>query len=117
MRHHNSNRKLGRKRNQRGALLRSLARSLIMHEKITTTEAKAKELRPFIEKIITKGKLKTASSQRVLISELGTTSKTAKKVVDVLSPKYLDRKGGYTRIIKIGTRASDSAKQAIIEFV
>jgi large subunit ribosomal protein L17 len=117
MRHHASKRKLGLKTKGRTALLRSLARSLIIHEKISTTEAKAKEVRPLVEKLITKGKENSVASRRFIIAELGTVSKTAKKVVDVLSPKYQDRKGGYTRIIKLPTRKSDSAKQAIIEFV
>ena len=117
MKHHATKRKLGLKTKGRTALLRSLARSLIVHGKITTTEAKAKEVRPFVERLITKGKTNTASNQRFIIAELGTVSKTAKKVVDVLSPKYQDRNGGYTRIIKLPVRKSDSARMAIIEFV
>ena len=117
MKHHTTKRKLGLKTKGRTALLRSLARSLIVHEKISTTEAKAKEVRPFVERLITKGKTDTVDSRRFIIAELGTVSKTAKKIVDVLSPKYKDRKGGYTRIIKLPVRKSDSARMAIIEFV
>lgn len=115
MRHHKAGRTLGRVTKQRKALLSSLASSLVKHGSIVTTEAKAKELKPYIEKLITKGKTDNLSSRRLLSDKVG--KQTAKKIVDELSPKYNERKGGYTRIIKLPIRKSDSAKMAHIEFV
>lgn len=115
MRHHNKNRKFSRVTKVRKALLNSLARSLVLHERIETTEPKAKELRPFIEKIVTMGKLQTIASRRAIGVKVG--PKAAKIVVDSLSKKYEDRKGGYTRITKAARRLSDGSKMAIIEFV
>ncbi len=116
MKHHKNNRSFGLKLNQRTALMRSLARSLVLHEKITTTEPKAKSLRPFVEKLITKGKLRTLAGTRDLISILGSESGT-KKIVNTLAPRYADRKGGYLRIMKLPRRLSDGSAMAIIEFV
>lgn len=116
MRHHNANRKLGRERNQRKALLRSLAISLIDKEKIKTTEAKAKELRPFVEKVITKAKVDTLSSRRHIISVLASEIATA-KLMKTLGPKYKERNGGYTRIIKTERRNNDASRMAYIELV
>ncbi|MDO8493524.1 MAG: 50S ribosomal protein L17 [bacterium] len=116
MRHHNSVRKLSRETGQRKALLRSLAESLVIHGKIKTTEAKAKELRPFIEKLVTKGKDGTLASRRILISRLG-SPEVVKKMVDEIAKKYTERKGGYTRILKLGTRGGDASPMALIEFV
>lgn len=117
MRHHSKNRKFGRERNQRRALLRSLALSLIEKGKITTTEAKAKELRPFIEKIVTAGKEKKLSSERLVRSRLGGNNAGGSKILDDISPRYVLRKGGYTRITKIAPKKSDGRKMAVIEFV
>lgn len=117
MRHHNAVRKFGRKKNQRNALLKSLALSLVKSGKITTTEAKAKELRPFIEKLVTKGKPATVSSRRNVTAKLQNRKPEAKKLVDEVSKKYQDRKGGYTRIMKLPRRKSDGSKMAVIEFV
>ncbi len=117
MKHHNSIRKFGRVKNQREALIRSLALSLIEHGKIKTTEAKAKELRPFIEKLITRGSDGTVSSRRLIISRLGGSKIGGAKIVDSLGVKYKDRKGGYTRIIKLSPREGDASKMAIIELV
>jgi large subunit ribosomal protein L17 len=116
MRHHNKNRKFGRVANQRTALMKSLACSLIRDEKIVTTEAKAKELRPFIEKIVTAGKDDSVSSRRLVNSRIGSKEMTNKLVTEI-SPKYTTRNGGYTRIIKLPLRQSDAAKMAQIEFV
>lgn len=116
MRHHNANRKLNRDRKQRTALLRSLGRSLVIHEKITTTEAKAKEVRAYIEKLVTKGKINSVASRRILSAEFG-RSTAVKKIIETLAPKYSTRSGGYTRIIKLAPRARDAARMAIIEFV
>jgi large subunit ribosomal protein L17 len=116
MRHHNANRKFGREKDQRNALMKSLALSLVEREKIKTTEAKAKELRPYVEKMITKGKIGTIASRRLLTSRLGSES-GAKKICDTLSPNYTERAGGYLRITKLPSRANDAAKMAQIEFV
>ena len=116
MRHGNHNRKFGRPKNQRLALMRSLAEGLIMRGRIKTSEAKAKELRPFVEKLITRARVKTLANHRLLVSRLGTVAR-AKRLIDVVAPKYLDRAGGYTRIVKLPKRESDSSRQALIELV
>lgn len=116
MRHHNANRKFGRERGLRRALLRSLAEALIKHGRITTTEAKAKELRPYIEKLVTTARRGTLASQRRVIARLGTATR-AHKLVKEIAPKYQERPGGYTRIIKLPPRRSDSSPMAVIEFV
>lgn len=117
MRHHNQNRTFGRPRNQRTALLRGLAISLIEHESIKTTEAKAKELRPYVEKLITKGKNDTVASRRLVASTLGEPKDAVmKKIFSDLAKRYAERKGGYTRIIKLGeTKAGRT--EACIELV
>ncbi|MFA6324678.1 MAG: 50S ribosomal protein L17 [Candidatus Paceibacterota bacterium] len=117
MRHHNNVRKFGRNKNQKVALMNSLALNLIVREKIKTTEAKAKELRPFIEKIITRAKKDNIANRRLVISKLSNRKKEVKKLFEVIAPKYLDKKGGYTRVIKLGVRKSDATMMAIIEFV
>ena len=118
MRHHNANRIFGRPRKGRVALLRSLARSLILHGSMETTLAKAKELRPFIEKMVTKSKDNTLTARRSLTAALGTTDESAMNtLVNELGPRFKDRSGGYTRIIKVGTRLSDASPKARIEFV
>ncbi len=114
MRHHNTNRKFGRVRKQRKALLNSLARSLVLKSKIKTTEPKAKEVRPFVEKIITLGKKNTLSSKRMVIDKIGVL---AAKKVEKYAKEYDKRNGGYTRILKTDRRKSDGAPMAIIEFV
>jgi len=115
MRKLNKGRKLSRKKGPRKALLNSLANSFFLQEKITTEEAKAKELKPFVEKMITRAKSNTVANRRLLSEALDV--KTAKKLVDEIAPKYSERHGGYTRIIKLGPRNSDGAKMAIIELV
>jgi ribosomal protein L17 len=117
MNHHSKQRTLGRKSNQRLALLRSLARSLVKYEKITTTEAKAKELRPFIEKLITNARTEGVAARRLISSRLGGEPSLTKKLVDEIAPQYKDRPGGYTRITKLPIRKSDAAKMAQIELV
>jgi len=116
MRHHSSKRKFGREMNQRDALMRSLARNLINEGRITTTLPKAKSLRPYVEKLVTKAKVATLSSRRLLISRLQ-GEKEVKSLIDTLGPKYKGRNGGYTRIIKLPARELDAAPMAIIEFV
>jgi len=115
MRHSNANRKFGRKTNQRKALLRSLAYSLTLKGKIKTTEAKAKELRPHMEKLVTLGKKQTLASRRLLESRVG--PQAAKKIASELSVAYKDRVGGYTRITKLTPRVADGSPMAVIEFV
>jgi len=115
MRHHNANRKFGRERNQRTALMRSLAYSLALKGKIKTTEPKAKELRPYIEKLVTLGKKQTLASRRALESRIG--PRAAKKIAGELALTYKERLGGYTRITKLGPRVADASPMAIIEFV
>ena len=116
MRHHNANRKFGRVTKVRTGLMRSLAVALVEKGKIKTTEAKAKELRPYVEKIVTSGKKNTLASRRNIVSKVGSES-VAKQVIEVLAPKYADVKGGYTRIIKLGRRLKDASPMAYIEFV
>ena len=91
--------------------------SYILKGKIKTTEAKAKALRPFVEKLVSRGKTGTVAARRIVVSRLGGEKVATAKLFDTLSPKYKGRKGGYTRITKLGRRASDSAKEAVIEFV
>ncbi|HEY4503775.1 MAG TPA: 50S ribosomal protein L17 [Candidatus Paceibacterota bacterium] len=116
MRHHSSNRKFGREMNQRSALLRSLSRNLINEGRITTTLAKAKSLRPFVEKLITKARVGTLASRRLIISRVQGDKET-KILMDDLAKKYKSRNGGYIRIIKVQRRKLDSAPMAMIEFV
>ncbi len=115
MRKRKKGRKLSREKGQRKALLRSLARELFLRERIKTTEAKAKEVSSFAEKQITKAKSGTVSSRRLLAKNF--SSKIVKKLVDEIAPRFKERKGGYTRILKLGLRKSDGAKMAIIELV
>lgn len=116
MRHHDNIRKFGRETGQRKALLKSLALALVTQKKITTTEAKAKELRPFVEKLVTRAKIKTLASRRLLIERLG-VAEGVDELLKVLAPKYEKRAGGYTRIIKLPRRLSDGSNMAVIEFV
>ena len=115
MKHGNKKRKLGREKGQRAALLKTLAANLILKEKITTTEAKAKETRPFVEKLITKGKKGDLSAIKYLAKYL--PEKARKKIVAEIGPRFKERAGGYTRIIKLNPRKTDGAKMAIIELV
>ena len=117
MRHGNNVRKFGRNKNQRHALMKGLMLALIAHERIETTEAKAKELRPAIEKLITKANEGTLSSKRIVISRLYGLTAEANKLINTIAPKYKGRQGGYTRITKIGMRAGDASKMAVIEFI
>lgn len=117
MRHHNNIRKFGRTRNQRSALLKGLVLALIAHGRIETTEAKAKELRPFVEKIITKANVGTLASKRQVISGLYGLTSEANKMIKDIAPKYKERAGGYTRITKLPRRSGDASKMAVIEFI
>ena len=103
------------KADPRRALLHSLLRALMDKEKIETTEAKAREMRSFAEKLITKAKEGGLAQRRQIIKTLGDA--LAKKLIEKIAPAFKDRKGGYTGVIKLGSRQSDSAKLAIIELV
>lgn len=116
MRHHNANRKFNRKTDQRAALLRSLARELFLHGKIVTTEAKAKEVRPFAEELITIARVGDLAARRQVLARLA-NNVIVKKLVDTIAPEYKERKGGYTRIVKLERRPSDGSKMAVIELV
>ncbi|MFN3301476.1 MAG: 50S ribosomal protein L17 [Patescibacteria group bacterium] len=116
MRHRKRKKILDRKRDQRKMLLRNLASSLVKNEKIKTTLAKAKFLKPIIEKLITIGKDNSLNSRRRLLSFFQ-DEMIVKKIIDEISPRYKERKGGYTRIIKANQRKGDGAEMAIIEFV
>ncbi|WP_225205887.1 50S ribosomal protein L17 [Novosphingobium huizhouense] len=116
MRHKLGQRKLGRTSSHRIALLRNLAAALIKHEQITTTLPKAKELRPYLEKLITLAKKGGLSNRRLAHARLLDEAQE-KKLFEVLAARYADRNGGYTRIIKAGFRASDAAPIAVIELV
>jgi len=116
MRHGISQRKLSRKTGHRKALFRNMSAALIKHEQILTTLPKAKELRPYIERLITLAKRGGLSNRRLAMSKLQDETQL-KKLFDVLAERYSDREGGYVRIIKAGFRASDSAPLAVIEFI
>lgn len=116
MRHGISQRKLGRKSGHRTAMFRNMSAALIKHEQILTTAPKAKELRPYIEKLITLAKRGGLSNRRLAMSKLQDETQL-KKLFEVLAERYSDREGGYTRVIKAGYRGSDAAAMAVIEFV
>ena len=116
MRHKVGGRKLQRTSAHRIALFRNMSASLIKHEQITTTLAKAKELRPYIEKLITLSKRGGLANRRLAMSRLGDETQLA-KLFDTLAVRYADRAGGYTRDIKANFRASDAAAMAVIELV
>lgn len=116
MKHNIGHRKLNRTSSHRKSLLMNLSNALIKHEQITTTLTKAKELRPFVEKIVTLGKRGDLESRRKAIAILQ-DNKMTRKIFDTFADRYKDRKGGYTRIVKIGNRYGDNAPTAVIEFV
>jgi len=116
MRHKVGGRKLQRTSAHRLALFRNMAAALIKHEQITTTTAKAKELRPYVEKLVTLAKKAGLSNRRLAHARLLDDAQLV-KLFDVIGPRYASRAGGYTRVIKAGVRASDASPMAIIEFV
>jgi large subunit ribosomal protein L17 len=116
MRHRVGHRKLQRTGSHRTAMFRNMAAALIKHEQITTTTAKAKELRPYVEKLITLAKKGGLSNRRLAHSRLLDDAQLV-KLFDVIAPRYAGRDGGYCRIIKNGIRMSDAAQISIIEFV
>lgn len=109
-------RKLGRNRNQRVALFKGLAVSLILHERVTTTEAKAKTIRPIVEKLVTLAREDTEHHRRLAMARLGSEAATL-KLFEVIGPRYEGQPGGYTRILKVGVRRGDAAPISLIEFV
>jgi large subunit ribosomal protein L17 len=116
MRHRKTIKTLSRKVGPRKALIKNLANSLILYEKIKTTEVKAKTLKPKVEKMITRAKLDNLHNRRELLKVLPTKN-AVRKLFEILGPRYKDRKGGYLRITKLEPRKGDGARMAIIEFV
>ena len=116
MRHRVGHRKLQRTSSHRAALFRNMSAALIKHEQITTTVAKAKELRPYVEKLVTLAKKGGLSNRRLAHSRILDDAQLV-KLFDVIAPRYAERNGGYTRVVKAGIRMSDAAQMAIIEFV
>ena len=117
MRHGNAGRRFNRTQSHRKAMLANLAISLVEHEQVVTTLPKAKDLRPIVEKLVTIAKKGDLAARRQLASELQNNEIAAKKLFDVLGPRYKARAGGYTRVLKAGFRHGDSAPVAVIEFV
>ncbi len=117
MNHGMKGRKFGRNTKHRKALLQNLAKSLIIHESICTTVAKAKDIRPVVEKLITAGKNSSLSNRRYLLSHLGGDTQIVSKVINVLAERYRQRAGGYLRISKTGFRKGDCASMCIIQCV
>ena len=115
MRHKNKKQKLGSSFHQRKAILRSLASALILRGRIFTTEGRAKKVKPFIEKVISKAKKDTLANKRLLLKDFNL--KIVNKLIKDIAPKYINRSGGYTRIIKTANRKADSAKMVFIELV
>ncbi|MFA7440034.1 MAG: 50S ribosomal protein L17 [Sphingomonadaceae bacterium] len=116
MRHRVAHRKLGRTTSHRMAMLRNMSAALLKHEQIITTLPKAKELRPYVEKLVTLAKKGGLSNRRLAHARLQDDAQLV-KLFDVLAPRYASRSGGYIRIVKAGFRASDQAAMAVIEFV
>ncbi len=117
MRHGRKNRKFGRKANVRRGFIRSLAVALLTYEKIKTTEARAKELRPYIEKLVTKSRVDNLAIRRLVSARLGNQESLSNKLVSEIAPRYEGRDGGYLRITKLPQRKGDASPMAIIEFV
>jgi large subunit ribosomal protein L17 len=116
MRHGAAHRKLGRTASHRTAMFANMAASLIKHEQITTTLPKAKELRPFVEKLVTLGKKGDLHARRQAISHVRDVTQVG-KLFETIGPRYAERNGGYIRIMKAGFRHGDNAPMAVIEFV
>ncbi len=116
MRHGNAHRKLGRTTSHRLAMFRNMAASLIKHEQITTTLPKAREIRPYVEKLVTLAKHGGLSNRRLADARLKDDAQLI-KLFDVIATRYADRPGGYVRIVKAGIRRSDATPMAIVEFI
>jgi large subunit ribosomal protein L17 len=117
MKNHKSFRKFGREKNQRVAFIRGLLINLIRHGRIETTLARAKEIRPFVERLVTLAKEDTVARRRLVASRLINQDEETAKLFAEYAPKYKAVAGGYTRILKLPTRISDGAEKAVIEFV
>lgn len=117
MRHHSNQKKFGRNQNQRVAFMRGLALNLIQHGRIETTQTRAKAIRPYVEKLVTKARENDLAAMRLLVSRLGGQEEAARKLVQEIAPRYAGRNGGYTRILKLPHRKSDATAMALIEFV
>lgn len=117
MRHKRTRHKLSRDSAHRKALLKNLSRQLIEHERIKTSQAKAKAVKPEIEKMVTLAKRGDLHSRRLLLSRLGQDKFIVHKLVEEIAPRYEERPGGYTRIVKLGPRRSDSTEMVFLEFV
>jgi large subunit ribosomal protein L17 len=116
MRHRNKNKILGREKAPRELMLRNLASSIILYEKVKTTKAKAQAVRPLVEKMITLAKVGDLTARRGLISVL-LQKNAVKKSMEVFGERYKDRQGGYTRVIKLGARPGDGAEMVQVELV
>lgn len=116
MRHQKAGRKFGRNPSQRKALLRQLAISMILHERITTTEAKAKSIRPVVEKLVTIARQDSQANRKLIMSKIDHPLATA-KLFEIVAPRFEGTPGGYTRISKLEPRRGDAAPMALIEFV
>lgn len=116
MRHRKTKPLLGRKKDPRRILLKNLAESVLLYEKVTTTEAKAKAIRPYVERLISRSKENNLATRRYLLPRLATQN-SVNKLLEVIGPRYKERAGGYTRITKIPQRQGDGAKMAVIELV
>ena len=116
MRHRIAHRKLNRTASHRKAMFANMASSLVEHEQIVTTLPKAKELRPFVEKLVTLAKKGDLNSRRLAVARMRNKDQ-AKKLFDVIGPRYAERNGGYIRVLKAGYRHGDNAPMAVIEFV
>jgi large subunit ribosomal protein L17 len=117
MRHKRTRNKLSRDAAHRKALMRNLSRQLFEHERIRTSQAKAKAVKPEVEKLITLAKRQDLHARRLLLSKLGQDKFIVHKLVDEIAPRYMERPGGYTRIIKLGPRRSDSTEMVFLELV
>ena len=117
MRHGKQRNKLSRDSAHRRSLLRNLSRDVIQHERITTSQAKAKAVKPKVEKLITLGKRGDLHARRQAMSELGQDKFLVHKLFEEVAPRYADREGGYTRIVKLGPRRSDSTEMVFLELV
>lgn len=117
MKHHNSVRKFGRKKNQRNAFIKGLVSAIILNGKIETTLARAKEIRPYVERLVTYAKEGTLASRRLALAKLYNHETEVTKLFNEYAPKYKDVNGGYLRIMKKGQRLSDASEMAIVEFV
>lgn len=116
MRHRKTKTLLSRKKDPKRALIKNLAESVVLYEKVKTTEAKAKAIKPYVERLITKARTDDLATRRYLIQRLPTKN-SVKKLIEVLGPRYKERSGGYARITKIPQRQGDGAKMAVIELI